>query len=69
METARKTAPAIADFSADSNDGWGGFRPMTANSIPLTGPSSIEGIHLNTGHGMLGWTLALVSGYDVASGI
>ena len=69
METARKTAPAIADFSFSPASEWGGFRPMTPNSRPLLGPSPIKGIHLNTGHGMLGWTLACVSGFDVASGV
>lgn len=69
LETAQKTAPVIADFSTNSRSEWGGFRPMTPNSQPLIGASSIEGIHLNTGHGMLGWTLACVSGQTVASGI
>lgn len=69
LETARKIAPAIADFSVSSVNEWGGFRPMTPDSRPLIGPSPIQGVHLNTGHGMLGWTLACVSGYDVASGV
>lgn len=69
LETARKTAPAIADFSAVSAPDWGGFRPMTPNNQPLIGPCSVKGVHLNTGHGMLGWTLACVSGHDVAAGI
>jgi len=69
VETARKTAPLIADYTASSASEWGGFRPMTANSQPLIGPSAIEGVHLNTGHGMLGWTLACASGFDVASGV
>lgn len=67
LETARRTAPAIADFSVKSASEWGGFRPMTPDSRPLTGPSVIDGLHLNTGHGMLGWTLACVTGHDVAS--
>ena len=69
LETANKTAPSIADYSADSAHEWGGFRSMTPNSQPLVGPSRIEGIHLNTGHSMLGWTLACVSGFDVASSV
>ena len=68
-ETARTIAPAIADYDVDSTGEWGGFRPMTPDSKPLTGPSSVEGVHLNTGHGMLGWTLACASGHDVAEGI
>jgi len=69
LETARTIAPAIADYAVSSTGAWGGFRPMTPDSRPLIGPSSIEGIHLNTGHGMLGWTLACASGHAVAAGI
>lgn len=69
METARKTAPEIADFTVNSPNSWGGFRPMTPDSQPLIGPSKIEGVHLNTGQGMLGWTLACVSGFKVAAGV
>ncbi len=69
LQTARGTAPAIADFTSSTNHGWAGFRPMTPNSQPLLGPSPVEGIHLNTGHGMLGWTLACASGHRVAAGI
>ena len=69
LETARQIAPAIADYDVSSAGEWGGFRPMTPDSRPLIGPSAVEGIHLNTGHGMLGWTLACASGHDVAAGI
>jgi D-amino-acid dehydrogenase len=69
LETAREIAPAIANFDINSAEEWGGFRPMTPDSRPIIGPSSIEGIHLNTGHGMLGWTLACASGHDAAAGI
>ncbi|MBT8068926.1 MAG: FAD-dependent oxidoreductase, partial [Gammaproteobacteria bacterium] len=48
---------------------WGGFRPMTPDSLPVIGPSKIQGVHLNVGQGMLGWTLACVSGHDVAAGV
>jgi D-amino-acid dehydrogenase len=69
LETANKTAPSIADYNAASVNEWGGFRPMTPNSQPMVGPSPIEGIHLNTGHGMLGWTLACATGFDVAANV
>jgi D-amino-acid dehydrogenase len=67
LTQARKFAPAIADYQATSTDEWGGFRPMTPDSLPLTGPCAIEGLHLNTGHGSLGWTMACVSGHKVAN--
>jgi len=69
MQTARRIAPAIAGYDTDDIGEWGGFRPMTPDSRPLVGPTAIDGIHLNSGHGMLGWTLACVSGHDVAAGI
>jgi len=69
MQTARKIAPAIARYDTGDIGEWGGFRPMTPDSRPLIGPTSIDGIHLNSGHGMLGWTLACVSGHDAAAGI
>jgi D-amino-acid dehydrogenase len=69
LATARKIAPQIADYDVDSINGWGGFRPMTPDSRPLTGPSKVKGLHLNTGHGMLGWTLACATSHDVALGI
>ena len=69
LETARNTAPAIADFNSAHTVEWGGFRPMTPTSQPLLGPTRVKGVHLNTGHGMLGWTLACASGHQVAAGI
>ena len=69
LEVARSLAPKIANYDVDDTAEWGGFRPMTPDSRPLFGPSKIEGIHLNTGHGMLGWTLACASAHDVATGI
>jgi D-amino-acid dehydrogenase len=66
LEMAHSLAPEIADYVSHPNCGWGGFRPMTPNSQPLVGPSSIKGLFLNTGHGMLGWTLACATGFEVA---
>jgi len=66
---ARDYAPLAADYDADEQSAWGGFRPMTPNGQPLVGPSGIDGLYLNTGHGMLGWTLACASGYDVAQDV
>jgi len=69
LKTARHFAPDIADYDVDSSSEWGGFRPMTPNSRPLVGPTAIKGLYLNTGHGMLGWTLACVSGHDIAESL
>lgn len=37
---------------------WTGLRPMTPDGPPLVGPTGIDGLYLNTGHGTLGWTMA-----------
>jgi len=40
---------------------WFGFRPMSADGLPFIGESKVKGLYLNTGHGHLGWTLAMGS--------
>jgi D-amino-acid dehydrogenase len=37
---------------------WCGLRPMTPDGTPLLGPTRIARLHLATGHGTLGWTMA-----------
>lgn len=69
QDVARDYAPLAADYDADGRQEWGGFRPMTPSGRPLVGPSGIDGLYLNTGHGMLGWTLACASGHDIAQDI
>lgn len=66
VDVAREFAPQAADYDATERADWGGFRPMTPTGQPRTGPTSLAGLYLNTGHGMLGWTLACASGYDIA---
>lgn len=63
---ARRTAPFAADYSAADMQRWAGFRPMTPDGRPRVGPTRIDGLFLNTGHGMLGWTLACATGHGVA---
>lgn len=41
---------------------WAGLRPMCADGRPLIGPTRLEGLYLNTGHGHLGWTVGAGSG-------
>ncbi len=67
LDLARRYAPEAADYGADDPKAWGGFRPMTPNGQPHVGPTSIPGLYLNTGHGMLGWTLACATSYDAAN--
>ncbi len=37
---------------------WSGLRPMTPDGPPIVGPTKFGNLHLNTGHGTLGWTMA-----------
>jgi D-amino-acid dehydrogenase len=37
---------------------WCGLRPMSADGVPIIGPTPISNLWVNTGHGHLGWTLA-----------
>ena len=41
---------------------WTGLRPLTPDGTPVVGPTAVEGLWLNTGHGTLGWTMACGSG-------
>ncbi|HYE01113.1 MAG TPA: D-amino acid dehydrogenase, partial [Alphaproteobacteria bacterium] len=45
---------------------WTGLRPMTPDGTPIIGPTSYSNLHLNTGHGTLGWTMAAGSGRVLA---
>ena len=71
----RKTLEhSVADLFPDGGDlesatFWTGLRPMTPDGPPVIGATRFANLHLNTGHGMLGWTLACASGHDVAAGI
>lgn len=58
---AQLKAAAADTFGIEASDGvapWAGLRPMTPDSRPIIGPSPLDGLFLNTGQGMLGWTLA-----------
>ncbi len=45
---------------------WCGLRPMTPDGPPIIGPTRLANLHLSTGHGTLGWTMACGSGRVVA---
>lgn len=69
LKTAQRFAPEAADYTSDDRMPWGGFRPMTPSGRPCVGPTAIKGLYLNTGHGMLGWTLACATGRDAADAV
>ncbi|MDF1623482.1 MAG: D-amino acid dehydrogenase [Pseudohongiella nitratireducens] len=60
IDTLRKVGSDMFPTATNWQTGkaWTGLRPMTPDSTPIIGPSGIEGLYLNTGHGSLGWTLA-----------
>ncbi|WP_029007673.1 D-amino acid dehydrogenase [Azospirillum halopraeferens] len=45
---------------------WTGLRPMTPDGPPVVGGTPIANLFLNTGHGTLGWTMAVGSGRVLA---
>jgi len=69
FDLARRIAPDAADYEAADPHHWGGFRPMTPNGRPVVGATRVPGLFVNSGHGMLGWTLACVSAHDAAEAI
>ncbi len=45
---------------------WSGLRPMTPDGTPVVGASCYPNLHLATGHGTLGWTMAAGTGRVMA---
>jgi D-amino-acid dehydrogenase len=45
---------------------WTGLRPMTPDGTPILGPTPLANLHLATGHGTLGWTMAAGTGRVIA---
>jgi D-amino-acid dehydrogenase len=48
--------PSAADYGRAQH--WKGARPMLPDGPPIIGPSGIDGLWLNLGHGSSGWALA-----------
>ena len=48
---------------------WSGLRPMTPDGPPIIGRARYANLHLNTGHGTLGWTMACGAARVVADQI
>ncbi|GGF20797.1 D-amino acid dehydrogenase [Aliidongia dinghuensis] len=73
LRTARKATldqsvgdlfPGAGDLARSSF--WCGLRPMTPDGPPIIGGTKFRNLHLNTGHGTLGWTMACGSGRVLA---
>jgi len=60
--TLENVYPSIcANLDLDQGSVWYGFRPMSPDGKPYIGATKIEDLFVNTGHGHLGWTLAMGS--------
>jgi D-amino-acid dehydrogenase len=60
LSVARRRFPEAGHYD-QSVLTWTGLRPMTPDSTPIIGRSRYKNLFLNTGHGMLGSTLAFGS--------
>lgn len=57
--------PSAGDLSQGTF--WTGFRPMTPDGTPVVGSTRLRNLHLNTGHGTLGWTMSCGSAQLLAN--
>jgi D-amino-acid dehydrogenase len=58
-EFARCYDPTTAKF-------WAGLRPMAPSGNPYLGPTPLQNLFVNAGHGHLGWTMSCGSSRAVA---
>jgi D-amino-acid dehydrogenase len=56
LRTARELFPEGADY--ERRDCWACLRPATPDGPPIIGSTPFKNLHLNTGHGHIGWTMA-----------
>lgn len=64
VNAARECLPDGGNY-AEAAEFWTGLRPVTPSSQPIIRRAS-KAIAINTGHGALGWTLAMGSGERLA---
>lgn len=64
VNAARECMPDGGDYG-EAGSFWTGLRPVTPNSQPIIKRASMT-LAINTGHGALGWTLAMGSGERLA---
>ena len=55
-------APDIMRALSPAKEIWSGLRPMSKVGRPYIGPTSVEGLWVNSAHGHMGWTLCAGSG-------
>lgn len=63
----RRTCPGfVPHMDLDTAVPWTGLRPYSCDGVPLLGQTQVSNLFLNTGHGHLGWSMAMGSGKLVA---
>jgi len=67
LDLAIAAVPELA--SAPVLESWAGFRPFTADGLPLLGPSPIDGLFFATGHHRNGILLAPITAGLVADAV
>jgi D-amino-acid dehydrogenase len=60
IELLRTLLPS-SSFDMATAKPWCGLRPMSADGVPIVGETSVSNLFVNTGHGHLGWTMAVGS--------
>lgn len=63
-DRAQELFPEAGDY--EQAELWCGLRPKTPDSVPYVGPTPLPNLWLNTGHGTLGWTMAVGSARIIA---
>ncbi|MDO8960336.1 MAG: D-amino acid dehydrogenase [Rhodocyclaceae bacterium] len=61
VRRTRQMFPQL-EFSDAAVEHWAGLRPATPSNVPIIGPTALQNLYLNTGHGTLGWTMVVGSG-------
>jgi len=59
VDVTRKMFPHAGDYNRV--EFWTGLRPLTPDGVPILGRARYDNLYLNTGHGTLGWTMAVGS--------
>lgn len=67
LRHAQTWFPGVGKFAEATH--WACLRPSTPDGTPLIGPTVYPNLYLNTGHGSLGWTLAMGSAYRLADSL
>lgn len=66
LESLLREVLPSARLPVASATAWFGFRPLSADGVPLIGATKLPNLFVNTGHGHLGWTMAAGSGQLLA---